>query len=147
MVLGDSMISAKKMTELMKDNSFDALMNSEIIAVEAGKTQLKFTSRKDQHGNRRGDVHGGVLIAISDSSMGSACFSLGKAVSTLDLNGNYLRPVSLGETVIFHSEIEHNGQRTIVATCKAYNSEGKQVYTGRGTFFVLGVFEKALMEE
>lgn len=136
------MISTQKLTELLQGNSFDKLMQSEIVSAGKGVTELKFTSKEDQHGNRRGEVHGGVLIALSDSAMGSACFSLGKAVSTLDLNGNYLRPVSLGETVVFHSEVEHNGHRTMVATCKAYNSEGKQVYSGRGTFFVLGEFSE-----
>lgn len=124
-------------------NSFDRLMKFEILDIEDGYSEMALTTDPEMHGNARGEAHGGVLISFSDTAMGVACFSLGKKVSTLDLNGNFVKKVMLGERITAKSQVEHNGSRTMVATTHHYNEKGDLVYTGRGTFFVLGTFDPA----
>ena len=50
-------------------------------------------------GNPNGTLYGGVLYSMADSGMETACAVVGKAVLTLDLAMNYLRP-ALADTVI-----------------------------------------------
>lgn len=118
-------------------SSFDKQMDFKVQTILDGYTEVKVQTHPQKHANRRGEVHGGALIAMSDTCMASVCFVLGKEVSTIDINGNYLRPMKAGESVLIRSQVEHNGRRTIVVTTKFFNEEGKQVFSGRATYFVL----------
>ena len=76
--------------------------------------------------------------------MGTACFTLGKSVSTIDLNGNYVKAVKGGTVLRGVANVEHSGKTTMVATARIYNELGELVHLARGTFFVLE--EKQLPE-
>lgn len=118
-------------------SSFDKQMDFKVQTILDGYTEIKVHTDPKKHANRRGEVHGGAFVAMSDTCMASVCFVLGKEVSTIDINGNYLRPVQAGEELTIRSQAEHNGRRTVVVSTKIYNEKGKQVYSGRATYFVL----------
>ena len=99
---------------------------------------------KQTYCNFRGDLHGAVCIGLADSVMGTACFTLGKSVSTIDLNGNYVKAVKGGTVLRGVANVEHSGKTTMVATARIYNELGELVHLARGTFFVLE--EKPLPE-
>ena len=64
-----------------------------------------------------GDLHGAVCIGLADDGvMGTACFTLGKSVSTIDLNGHYVKAVKDGTVLRGVANAEHNGKTTMVAT-------------------------------
>lgn len=118
-------------------SSFDVQMDYKVETILDGFTEITVQTHPNVHANRRGEVHGGSQIAMADTCMASVCFTLGKDVSTIDMNGNYLRPVKAGDKLTVKSRVEHFGRRTIVVTSRIYNSIGKQVFSGRGTYFVL----------
>lgn len=130
----------EEMKKLVEGNSFDKWMDYTIELAKDGKAVFTFTGKAECHGNRRGQIHGGVTIAISDTVMGMACYSLGKSVCTQELNGNYLKPIMLEEKVRLEAEVVHNGNKTMVALVNIYGDDHTLRYTGRGTFFVLGTF-------
>ena len=78
---------------------------------------------------------------MADSAMETACAVAGKAVLTLDLAMNYLRP-ALADTVIRgKTHILHNGRTTMVVTCDFYDDGDRYLAHGKGTYFVTGAYE------
>ena len=67
--------------------------------------------------------------------MGTACFTLGKSVSTIDLNGNYVKAVKGGTVLRGVANVEHNGKTTMVATARIYNELGELVSLGTWYIF------------
>ncbi len=134
-------MTTEDVQQILAGNTYDKWMDYKVQRIENGKATLLFTGKPECHGNRRGQVHGGAIIGITDTVMGMACFSLGKSVTTLDLSGNYVKPIILGETVRYEAEVVHNGRTTMVTEVKVYgDSDNSLRYVGRGTFFVLGAF-------
>lgn len=126
--------------QLKDQQTFEMLQGTKIIGIDRGHLEVEFTTDTVKHANHRGDLHGAVHVGLSDSLMGTACFTLGKAVSTLEIAGNYVKPVKAGDTLRGVGRVEHNGKTTMVATCRMYNQYGELVYMGKGTFFVLSDF-------
>ncbi len=132
------MVTAEQFDQMMKANNFDVLMGEKVVDISPGRVEVVFDTTVEKHSNRRGEVHGGALVAVSDSAMGAACFTLGKYISTLSISGNYVRPAKAGDSIRIVAEVEHNGRRTMVVECHFYNPKGKLVYIGKGTFYVRG---------
>lgn len=132
---------AQTFTTLVHTNGYDKTMGFLVKRVGEGEGEMLFPTNVSAHGNASGQIHGGAFVAFSDTAMGLACFSLGKRVNTIEINGNYLRYVKAGETITAKSRVVHNGHTTMVAEVGIYNEENRLVYTGRGTFFVRGFFD------
>ena len=134
--------------KIVKGNTFVLNEGFEVLDVGEGRSEVRYHTNPEMHSNLRGDVHGGVHIAISDTAMGMACYSLGKKVTTLEINGNYIKPVRTGEVMTIRSRVVHDGSRTMLTVCDMYREDGAHVYTGRATFFVLEIFDvnKALAD-
>ena len=58
-------------------------------------------------------------------------------MSTIDINGNYLKAVKGGTVLRGVANVEHSGKTTMVATARIYNELGEVVHIARGTFFVV----------
>lgn len=123
--------------ELRELNPFAWVKDSEVISVNPGYAEMILQTNEQEYCNFRGDLHGAVCIGFADSLMGTACFTLGKSVSTIDINGNYLKAVKGGTQLRGVAKVEHNGKSTMVATARIYNELGELVHLARGTFFVL----------
>lgn len=135
------------MTDLFKDqlyticseNPFVALLQMEIVELEAGKATLSMPI-KYKHTNFYHSAHGGALAALADTAMGMACTTTGKKVVTLDMNLNYIRDIPCQEALTAVGSVIHNGSRTIVATTEIFNNTHQLVVSARATFFVIGTF-------
>ena len=69
--------------------------------------------------------------------MGLACITLGKQVTTAQINGNFVKSLPKNARIRGVSNVEHKGQSTMVTSCRLYNDRGELVYMGSGTFMVL----------
>ncbi|BCA79562.1 PaaI family thioesterase [Desulfuromonas sp. AOP6] len=110
-----------------------------IVAVEIGERHAVMRATIDErHLNYYGGAHGGLIATLVDT----VCFfpapllPAGLAVTTSNLNVNYLRAVHPGETLIAKSEIVHLGRRT-VSLRVVVHSEEKLVAQGMATLIVL----------
>lgn len=92
----------------------------------------------EEHGNSAGVVHGGVIMSIADTAMGFACANLGRTVTTMDFNINFLKSVQPEGCLKAVANIIHNGKQTMVAEAQIYNSQNQLVAKTRGTFFITG---------
>ncbi len=83
-------------------------------------------------------VHGGVTATLVDSAMGTLANMLlpdGYGAVTTNLNIHYLSP-GIGDQLIAHATVIHQGTKTIVVDGKVINSDGKIVATSTGSFFI-----------
>ena len=122
---------------ILDNTPFFRMKDDKVIRVKSGYAENTLQTNTTEYCNIRGDVHGAVCTGLADGVMGIACFTLGKNVSTIDINGNYVRAVKGGEKLRGVGIVEHNGTRTMVATSRIYNEKGELVHVGRGTFYVL----------
>ena len=85
--------------------------------------------------NGRGEVHGGVISAMMDTTMGINAIALTTdSVSTADMTISFLRPFT-GKSFIVESEAVQVGSRIIRLMAKAYDEEtGKCLAMSTGSF-------------
>ena len=85
--------------------------------------------------NGRGEVHGGVISAMMDTSMGiTAMAFLDHDVSTADMSICFIRPFG-GRTFLIESEVIHLGQRIVRLSARAFDEEtGKLLASGTSNF-------------
>ena len=85
--------------------------------------------------NGRGEVHGGVVSAMLDTSMGTTAMAfLEHDVSTADLSVTYIRPFA-GRSFIVESEVTHLGRRVVRLQARAFDEDtGKLLATGTSNF-------------
>ena len=75
---------------------FQGHLGIETLETADGRSLLRFTHRPEL-GNRKGDVHGGVLATLVDLAMSQAIRSLKPelaGMSTISMTVNYLEPAS-----------------------------------------------------
>lgn len=88
--------------------------------------------------NGRGEVHGGVISAMMDTTMGINAIALtADSVSTADMTISFLRPFT-GKSFIVESEAVQVGSRVIRLMAKAYDEEtGKCLAMSTGSFMIV----------
>ena len=93
----------------------------------------------EKHANYYGGAHGGLLAALADT----ACFfplpliPSDTQVTTVNLNLNYMRPVSLGERLRVRADLLRLGRRTANLNVSIVNEAGKQVVQGTAVLMIL----------
>lgn len=93
-------------------------MQFHVAKAEQECTVLTFENKGSKWDNNpNGTMYGGVLYSMADSAMEAACAVHGKAVLTLDLGMNYLRPAFADTIIRAEAKIIHNGRTTMVALC------------------------------
>ena len=122
-------------------NAIPLLQTLGITVGEIGERHAEMSVMVDaRHLNYFGGAHGGLLATLADT----VCFfprpflPSGIRVATVNLNVNYLRPVSLGTLLVARSEIVHLGRRT--ASLRITLRDGKDdrvVAPGTATLMLL----------
>ncbi|MCI1750679.1 PaaI family thioesterase [Megasphaera cerevisiae] len=124
----------------VQKNPFDNYMGFRVLKADEQSTILVFQNEGTSWDNPNGTMYGGVLYSMADSTMETACAVCGKAVLTLDLSMNYLRPAFSDTTIRAEAKVIHNGHTTMVALCDFYDNKDRYLAHGKGTFFVTGPY-------
>jgi len=113
---------------------FQAHLGIETVEAADGRTFLRFPYRLE-HGNRKGDVHGGALATMADIAMSRAVRSLAPDIaglSTISMTINYLDTAS-GDLIARGRAIKVG--RTIgVAEATCETADGRVVVHATGSF-------------
>jgi uncharacterized protein (TIGR00369 family) len=121
----------------LETGSYWRLVGMRTIADSEGKTQLIM----DVHDNLKqyyGNVHGGVIAGLLDSSIAVAVnevLSSDEGASTIEMKINYLRPVSKG-TLRAEGRVIQKGRKIVVGHGEIKENEGNLVAVGTATFMI-----------
>jgi uncharacterized protein (TIGR00369 family) len=106
---------------------------------------------REQHLSPAKRLHGGVVSAFFDYSMGAAVFTTLHALdfcSTVELKVNYLKPILLGDFLTSKTEVMFRGKRLCVVRGLIYkNDEKAPVAMASGTFNIVSGEEAAKRAE
>jgi uncharacterized protein (TIGR00369 family) len=136
---GAAQVGLKRYTHT---DEFGQLLGYRLIEVsrKTNTGKLGLTIRK-KHLSSAGRVHGGVIAACFDVALGLAVFSTMDPLdvtSTVELKVNYLKPIHLGDELVFESAIDFRGKRLCVAHAYVYkNGERDPTGMSSGTYYVV----------
>jgi uncharacterized protein (TIGR00369 family) len=84
-------------------------------------------------------VHGGVLAALADAAAGYTLMAhTGVSLSTVDLRLDFHQAASPGELRI-KGTVVHRGRKLSCADVQIFDTDGRLVASGRGTFYTPSV--------
>jgi acyl-CoA thioesterase len=89
--------------------------------------------------NPNGVLHGAVLFAMVDTSMGGATMSIlseGHYCASIEVQLRFLRAVSAG-TVTASTRVVHPGRRVVQLHSDVHDADGRLIATASGSFAVL----------
>lgn len=89
--------------------------------------------------NPNGVVHGAVLFAMADTSMGAATMSTlddDQACATVEVHMRFLRPAASG-TLTTESTVVKGGRRIVHLESTTRDEQGELIATATGTFAVI----------
>lgn len=115
--------------------------------VQSNLVVLEMPIVADQHANLLGVVHGGVLMSLADTAMGSACANLGSLPTTIDMNINFLKSIKAAGSVWAVANVLHHGSHTMVAEAELYGPGKELAAKARGTFFIMGELDELKSRE
>ncbi len=109
------------------------------------EVETRLEIRRD-HLSAAARVHGGVIAAFFDASLGAAVFTTMEPTdltSTVELKVNYLKPLELGDILTIRAKVVFRGKRLAVTQADLYrNRERKPVAIATATFYVVAADSK-----
>lgn len=117
---------------------FADLVGFEVETLDVGRAMARLTIGPD-HMNPHGVVHGAVLFALIDTSMGGAAMSTlqpGQRPATIEVQVRFLRPALAG-VLTCETTVVKPGSRVVHLESRVFGDDGKVVATGSGSFAVL----------
>lgn len=89
--------------------------------------------------NPNGVVHGAVVFALADTSMGAATMSVlddGLACASIEVHVRFLRPTSSG-TITATSQVIKHGRRIVQLDSRITDEDGQLIAAASGSFAVI----------
>jgi uncharacterized protein (TIGR00369 family) len=129
-------ITPERVQELVTRGPFHRWLGLKVVAVHDDGIELTATWREEWVVNPdRGYTHGGILAALVDLAADWAMVKkLGRGVPTIDLRVDYHAAAMPGDLVARGKVVRLGGQFS-TAEAHIYDSNGKLVASGRGTYF------------
>lgn len=93
----------------------------------------------DRHANPNGVVHGAIIFALVDTTMGAATMDAtdGAMCASIDVHVRFLRPASAGE-LRAETRVLKAGRRVVQLESTVTGNDGKVIASASGSFAVLG---------
>jgi uncharacterized protein (TIGR00369 family) len=129
-------ITPERVQELVTRGPFHRWLGLKVVAVHDDGIELTATWREEWVVNPdRGYTHGGILAALVDLAADWAMVKkLGRGVPTIDLRVDYHAAAMPGDLTARGKVVRLGGQFS-TAEAHIYDSNGKLVASGRGTYF------------
>ena len=111
---------------------------------EAGWVEFSHTVTEFEK-NRYGNMHGGAITAILDTSMGLVAFELGTGNSspTMDIQVNFIKGMKVGDELTIRAEVVSAGKHSaVLRTVMSCNGEITAIATGTNRLYTATVPDK-----
>jgi uncharacterized protein (TIGR00369 family) len=106
---------------------FALLLGAKITLLSPDRVEAECLAR-EEHGNRNGVVHGGVVMAVADNLGGTATFinlPEGASTTTIESKTNFFAAIPIGDRFRAECTPLHRGRTTMVWQTKIIRSDGK----------------------
>jgi len=113
---------------------------------EDGSVRAEFFP-KSEHQGYKGIVHGGIISALLDETMGLPSFVSGKIAMTVNLNITFRKQAKIGGKLIVIGEETGDRGRLIEAKGRVMNENNETIAEGTGTYYVLPDKQQKEVEE
>lgn len=92
----------------------------------------------DRHANPNGVVHGAILFALVDTTMGAATMDAtdGKPCASIDVQLRFLRPAT-GGVINTVTRVRRTGRRIVHLDADVTDEQGQLVATASGAFAII----------
>jgi acyl-CoA thioesterase len=111
------------------------LIDMKIASLEWGRSEMTMEI-KDTYLNVMGTCHGGVIATFADTVMGTALYSTGVTASaTIEMNINFMEPVTAGQVLTGRGEVLRKGRTTAVIRAGLFVND-IMIAVARGTYNV-----------
>ncbi len=123
-------------------NRFWRFLGVEVEDAREGWVRLRVPIRDDLRNALGAPVHGGVLSALVDMSVGGALATMhesaegGLGQTTLDLNVSFLAPATAGP-IVAEGRILRKGRTIAFGEATIAEADGRLVAVGRATYMIL----------
>jgi acyl-CoA thioesterase len=123
-------------------NLFWRFLGVEVDDAREGWVRLRVPVRDELRNAPGAPVHGGVLSALVDMSVGGALATMharsegGLGQTTLDLNVSFLAPVTAGP-IVAEGRILRKGRTIAFGEATIAEAEGRVVAVGRATYMII----------
>ncbi|WP_350286972.1 PaaI family thioesterase [uncultured Croceitalea sp.] len=117
-------------------SAFGRWLNPTVVSAEEGKVVFSFRVREDMT-NPVKLLHGGIIAAMMDDTLGATMLSLGDANFKISINLviDYFNAANVDDIVTVESDIIKNGKNIINATCIMKNQDNKIIAKGNSNLF------------
>lgn len=131
-------IIKEKTLKFSYNNQFNSHIGYEFLQLDMnyGKARMKC---KEELLNPYGSVHGGVLLSLADSVVGTTACMCGHFVTTLSCNLNFLLPAVNTEYIYCEATLLRAGKHIMVYQVRITDDEGKLLDSGEYNYFVTDV--------
>lgn len=90
---------------------------------------------KEEFSNFLGYIHGGLIFSLADQAFAVASNSAGVTSVALQMNISYVRPPSIGDTLIAEAKEEYVGSKTGLYRMKVINSSNQLIAEAQGIVY------------
>jgi uncharacterized protein (TIGR00369 family) len=128
----------RELTERVRNSPFHRWAGMELVSVGGGQAEVAMTL-KPQHFNPQGIVHGGIISAMADTSIGLALRSqlpAGQTHRTAQLNVHFLAKGE-GDRLVGRGRTGHLGRRMGYGEAEVFDESGRVLARATATFIVL----------
>lgn len=130
----------KSVKAIYVNNPFFNFCGFSISAVGNGTAVLELKINAEKHINHSYNVHGGVIAALIDSSLGVVAAGVGKRVVTSALSISLLKSLPADSIVQVHSKIVSDDGQYMAISSEVF-AEKKLVANGTATMVIVGEYK------
>jgi acyl-CoA thioesterase len=123
------------LNERLKNTPLWKLVDMRVTALSPGKSEMTMQV-KDTYLNNSGVCHGGITATFADTVMGVALYTTGSVGPTVEMNINYMVPVTAGQRITGRAEVLRRGRTTAVVRADMFVDK-TIVAAARGTYSII----------
>jgi uncharacterized protein (TIGR00369 family) len=133
--MADNVLTAAELEARLRQAPFNAWMELRVVALTEEFVDIGLAWKPDMANGRLDAAHGGIVGALIDTAADYAIAAkLGRAVPTVDLRVDFHAPARPG-SLSARARVVRLGGTLAVAEAEVFDTEGRMVASGRGTYF------------
>jgi len=120
--------------EKLQKDPYANLLGIKLVEVKEGYAKVSVKIKKD-FCNFLGYVHGGLIFSLADQAFAAASNSRGKVSVALQMNINYVKAPSVGETLFAEAKEEHLSPKIGLYRININNSQHQLIAEAQGIVY------------